>query len=219
MRILLPEWTEILIDSTFTVYLKTVMGSSDDIDFCSLKGLNYKDQGTNNRVIELAHNLDQAHKFGFAAVLLINGTAVVIADRNRSIPIFYKFQDGIWNIASAIQSLCSQGFNSISVDAYNEFWTSGFITSGKTLLNEVGSVDAGEIHLLFNETELPKLTDEPASVTEELVNLAFVTAPSCNFADVTVLGAKSALATEPSSIPFDPTLLIAITLFIRLGLY
>lgn len=153
LKILLPEWTEILIDSTFTVYLKTVTGSSDDFDFSSLKGLNYKDQGSNNRVIELVHKLDQAYKFGFAAVLLINGTAVVIADRNRSIPIFYKFQDGIWNIASAIQNLYSQGFNSISIDAYNEFWTSGFITSGKTLLNEVGSVDAGEIHFLLNETE------------------------------------------------------------------
>ena len=69
--------------------------------------------------------------------------------------------------------------------------------------------------LLLNETEPPKLTDEPVSVTDELVNFAFVTAPSCNLALVTVPGAKSALATEPSSIPFDPTLLIAISIFIR----
>ena len=44
-----------------------------------------------------------------------------------------------------------------------------------------------------------------SSEHDEFANLGFVTVP----------GAKSTVATEPSSIPFDPTLLIAISIFIR----
>jgi asparagine synthase (glutamine-hydrolysing) len=155
-KILLPQWTKVSLDSTCTVYLRAVVGKTSDVDLEVLKTLSFKKQDVKDRVIELTHKLDQTYKFGFAAVVYINGATAVIADRNRSIPIFYKFHDGVWNIGSAIQSLRSQGHSSISVDAYNEFWTSGFITSRKTLLNDIDSVDAGEIHFLFDKNECPQ---------------------------------------------------------------
>jgi len=144
--VVLSDWAKLQFDSDCTLYLKSALGGEGsfgaEVDFTETKSYEW--------FAELARKLDQAYKFGFAAVVITPAATAVISDRNRSIPVFYHFHSGTWSIASSIESLASQGPHSISMDAYAEFWISGFITSGRTLLKEFGSVDAGEFHILRN---------------------------------------------------------------------
>ena len=105
----------------------------------------YRGKGLCEKILEFKNNLNHINSGEFAAVIIENGTILLIVDSIRSIPLFYRITGDTVDISDDCYAIKKISEPSLNLLAAKTFLHSGFVHSKETLARSIYQVEAGTI--------------------------------------------------------------------------